>query len=194
MLFDGEAIVKVMRPHVDEAWKAFEEANDQESLLCLMNTFWFMKETETLLFAQAYVERLETEDVNLSNLEFKPDSSIPRPAVLGVLGAFMYSSLDNFCIAINLLFDYLEKQPGRLPKVLHILTEEFGFKHTSFSNDFLMQRVVVNELRQRIGDNNELFSRLFIALAKMYLRISFETRKLKGNFLNDDSLRASCYS
>ncbi len=149
-----------------------------------MNTFWFVKKTETLLFAQAYIEGLETEDVDLSNLEFKPDSSIPRPSILSILSAFVYSSPDNFRIALNLLFDYLEKQPENLPKVLHILVKDFGFKPTSFSSGSLMQSVVVDELRRRVGDDDELFPRLFIALAEKYLHISFETTKFKGDILN----------
>ena len=39
-------------------------------------------------------------------------------------------------------------------------------------------------MQQRIRGNNELFSRLFIALAEKYLHISFETTKFDGNVIN----------
>ena len=118
-----------MRPYVDEAWRATAKAGDQEGLLCLMNTFWFLKETATLLYLRGFISDMEPEAVDPSRLKAKADSGIPSPSVLSVLRAFGYSSLDNFKMALGLLSEHTKKRPKDFPKVLHLLSEEFGFDH-----------------------------------------------------------------
>ncbi len=181
--FDNGAVTDVMRPYVDEAWRATVKAGDQEGLLYLMNTFWFLKEIDTLLYLREHISGMEPEAVDLSRLEAKADSGIPSPSVLSVLGAFVYASLDNFKMALELLFEYVKKRPKDFFKVLYLLTEEFGFNYYSYTNGFAVQEAVVDELQRQIqaeGDESRLFSRLFLAVVGNYLRTRFHMLESKG--------------
>ena len=181
--FDSGAVTGIMRPYVDEAWRATVKAGDKEGLLYLMNTFWFLKETDTLLYLREHISGMGPEAVDLSRLEAKADSGIPSPSVLSVLRSFVYSSLDNFKMALGLLSGYVKKRPKDFPKVLYLLTEEFGFDYYSYANGFAVQEAVVDELCRHLnieGTESRLFSKLFLAVAGNYLRTRFHILEAKG--------------
>jgi hypothetical protein len=179
--FDSKVIMKEMCPHVDRIWKSMEEAGNKEDLIHLIDTFWLLKQTDTLLYVKGRIQEMEPKPVNLADLAFKADSDIPSPSLLSVLGSFKFADDDTFLNAVELLCDYIAKQPGELPKVFHIFTDRFGFRHTSYLKRFSVQRAVIDVLWKQARDGkNELFSKLFLAVAEQYLHTSFQTTELKG--------------
>ena len=177
--FDDRTVMDAMRPHVDAVWRGFEEVDNQADLLHLMNAFWFLRETETLLFSRKYIGNLKQETIDFSTIKIQPDSNIPEPSVLSVLSRFVYSSIEKFQVAVSLLFDYLEKKPSDLPKVFYILSNTLGFKHTSYLDKFMKQRAVVDELCNRV-DGSDLCRNLFHAVAENYLQVYFQTTQYSG--------------
>jgi hypothetical protein len=84
-------------------------------------------------------------------------------------------------MALVLLLDYLTKRPSELSRALYLLSERFGFEHDSYAYKFVRQRTVIDVLWERTQeDENEIFSKLFLAVAKKYLQTHFNTTKLKG--------------
>ncbi len=182
-VFNSKALLEAMRPHVNQVWKTLEGSNNEEGLLHLMEVFWFLKETDILLYVKARISEMNPESVDLSKVEIKTDFDISSPSILNILRPFKYSDESTFRIALELLFDYLAKRPNDLPKVLHLLTKDFGFTHTSYILGFVVQRGLIDMLweRTRKGED-ELFSKLFFAVAEQYLHTDFETTKPKGSY------------
>lgn len=179
--FYSKALMDAIRPHVDRAWKALEEADNQEGLLHLMEVFWFLKETDILLYVKGRISEMNAESLDLSKMEIKADSNIPSPSLLSVLSSFKYSDESMLRISVGLLLDYLTKRPNDLPKVLHLLTNDFGFTYTSYTQGFVAQQKVVDVLWERTREGtNGLFSKLFLAIAEQYLHTLFHTAELKG--------------
>jgi hypothetical protein len=180
-LFDSETIMEAMRPYVDRAWTEMEEKGEEENLLHLMDVFWFLKQTETLLYMRGQIEKMESEPLDLASIEFKANSNIPRASLLSVLGSFKHGEDNTFRIALNLLLDYVVKRPRQLPEVAHLLTESFGFEHTSYLLGFSVQRAVTDVLWERTqGGDEKLFSKLFVAIADPYLHTRFHDTEHKG--------------
>ena len=130
--FDRDVIEMVLRPQVDRRWKEFQEAGDEDALLHLIRVFWFLNETETLLYARERIMEMRQKTIDLTQLSFKPESNVSSISLLRVLEAFQYSDETNLNIALELMLDYAAKQPGDLPKVVYLLSEDLGFKHTSY--------------------------------------------------------------
>jgi hypothetical protein len=189
--FNAQALMEIMRPQVDQAWQALEDAGNEEGLLHLMEVFWFLKKTDTLLYIRDLISEMEPESADLSQLEIKSGSNIPSPSLLSVLTPFQYSEESTFRTTLNLLFDYLVKRPADLAQIFYLLTDRCGFKHDSYAYGFIIQRAVIEILweRTRQGED-ELFSRLFLAVAKQYLPTRLHTTELKGrhtlNMINFD--------
>lgn len=189
--FDSQKVIEIMRPQVDQAWIAYEDAGDETSLMHLMEVFWFLKETDILLYIHDCISKMEPETVDLSTLEIKPNSNLSSPSLLTTLGLFIHSDESNFRMALDLLFKYLAKRPRELSRVLYLLNDRFGFKRDSYAYEFVMQRAVINVLWEQIQRGmNELFSKLFLAVAEQYLQTHFSTSGMKSrrtiNILNFD--------
>ena len=63
--------------------------------------------------------------------------------MLSLLRVFKNAGVDNFTIALNLLFDYLHKQPENVPQVMHCLIEGFGFKPDSYFLSFKYRKALL---------------------------------------------------
>lgn len=180
--FNSESVMEALRPQVDRTWQSRKEAGDEEGLLHLMDVFWFLKETDTLLYISERISEMEPESVDLSEIRIGTNSNIPSPSILSILGSFAYSDEDTLRMALDLLFRYLAKRPSDRPLVLHLLTDQFGFKHTSHIIGFAVQRAVIDVLEKRMQEGeDEILSKLFLAVAEKYLHTHFSSYESKGS-------------
>ena len=189
--FGSHMIIEIMRPHVDQAWKTYKSAGDETNLMRLIQVFWFLKTTDVLLYVRDCIAGMPSAIVDISSIEIKPNSNLASPSLLTTLGLFIHSSESNFQIALNLLVEYLVKRPKELPEILYLLVNTFGFEHDSYTDNFVRQRAVISVLlEQAQGERNEMFSKLFLAVAKEYLKTHFSTHGMKTrrtvNILNFD--------
>ncbi|MCX6141856.1 MAG: hypothetical protein NTZ35_01415 [Ignavibacteriales bacterium] len=180
--FYGDALVEAMRPPVDKAWQRAIQQDDFQKLLHLMNMFFFLKETDTLLFMRDKIQNLEVENAAVS-LDVDELVSAPAevPSILSILGLFNQMSIRSFEIALGLLLDYLVKRPGDSMKVAYVLIDRFGFTHRSYAEGFVYQQKVIDKVLERCkGENSNLPIRMFLLVAKHFLRTRFHRTEFKG--------------
>jgi hypothetical protein len=179
--FGSQTIMDAMCPHVEGYWKKLEIEGKNEELMEFINTFWFLKQTDTLLHLQKCIDEIEAEKLDISEMDFKASSSSSYVSILKVLERFQDSDEDNFRIALNLIFNFVSKRPSSIPSVLHMLTQDFGLKYDSYRYGFLIQRILLNQLwkRAKSGDD-EIFSRLFIATASDFVKIHHHNVEFRG--------------
>jgi hypothetical protein len=179
--FDSKDVMETMRTQVDTIWHSMEKASDEEGLLHLINIFWFLKPTDALIFVKKSIDEMESKSVVSSKLEFKPNSFIPSPSLLSIIGSFGQADESNVRIAIGLLLDLVEKRPSDLPQALYLLTDRYGFEPTSDLHGFFVEKTVIEILWERTdAGKQELFSRIYIHVAKSFLHTRFHTHKSKG--------------
>lgn len=178
--FDSKGLIDSMRPHVERVWQALDQAGDDDRLLELVDVFWFLKQTDTLLYLREQIAAMEPQDYQPTASDYKPDASGAEPPILHILSMFRYTEQSNVRIAIGLVCDYLTKRPKELPKVLHLLIEDYGFKHTSNVHHYVVEQTVVDVLWERTKDGQEsLFARVFVAIAQVFLRTQFHTHEAR---------------
>jgi hypothetical protein len=174
--FDHKVLLNAMRPHVDQVWRVLEQERNEESQLHFLAVFWFLKETDTLLYISSRIAAMKPDQVEIATLQFKPDGSIRSPSILSVLALFPYTDEMSRRMALDLLLDYLAKRPQKLSQVLHILIEDFGFKHTSDLQAFAIQNDVIDVLWERTCKEEPLlYAKVFITVAEAYLHTRFHT-------------------
>lgn len=179
--FDAEKITNLIRPHVQRNWKALKQTADEKSLLHLLDVFWFVDRTETLLYVQNQISKISPEPVDIDKIEFKTTADTTSPSILIVLSSFEHAEIDNFIIALNLLYDYIEKLPGEVPKLMRILVDRFGFEPESYAFGYSLQRTVIEQawLRTQNG-SNAINTRIFLVLADAYLNTYYHAHRYKG--------------
>ncbi|MBN9125783.1 MAG: hypothetical protein J0I60_13855 [Nitrosospira sp.] len=180
--FDRDALANIIRPHVDRFWEKQILAENRECLLHLIDVFWFLKQTDTLVYLQEQIATMPMVQADLASLDFDSKSEVPNPSILSVLRSFQHTDEHSFRMALNLICDYLEKRPVELSEILNLFVEYFSFRHTSYIHGYYVQQAVVDVLWERAQQGtNWFFSRVFIAVTKKYLGIKFDCSENKGN-------------
>lgn len=181
--FDRKLVREQLQSYVDRAWSVMQQREDANDLWHLMDVFWFVKQTETLLYVRERIRSLQPELRPLSELTFAPGSQIaPQASILSILDNFRYVGEAERRIALTLLVDYLEKRPAEVPLLIRILAERFGIDRHSHLYGFCVERSVIDVLWERTdAGTNELVSRLFLVVAEAYLHTHFRTHESKNN-------------
>jgi hypothetical protein len=180
--FDGDVIREGLRPHVDRAWRRLQERSDDEDLLNLIDVFWFVKQTDALVYVGDKIRSLEPEPRPISELQFVMSHNLPpTPSILGVLDNFRHAEEAAARAAVSLLLDYLEKRPAELPLVLRMLIERYGMTHRSYWNGFRVERNTADVIWEKArGGADEFASQVFLAIAEPLLQTHFSTHEPKG--------------
>lgn len=180
--FDSEHIINAMRPHVERMWSKLEDKGDSEGFLHLLDVFWFVKRTETLLWALKRIDKLETEPLVMSSISFKKSSdSIPSPSILSVLRPFAFAEEEEMRMALDLLSRYAAKRPSQTPLLLRMLIEDYGFRNDSYLRGFKIQSAVVEVFGGSVQGGLPFFTKLFLAIARDYLGTHFDSHRMKNS-------------
>jgi hypothetical protein len=179
--FDQDAIGKAILPHINRTWELMEKAGNDEDLIYLMEVFWFFKPTETLLIIKSRIHEMNEELVEISRIKFEADSFVPVSSLLSLLSLFSHMDVGRARIAVVLLLSYIAWRPKDIPFILHILTEDFGFKHISYIHNFVIQKMVIEELWEHTSSGADyLHTKLFLFIGKQYLHTHFHELEMKG--------------
>ncbi|MEK6406783.1 MAG: hypothetical protein AABN34_07460 [Acidobacteriota bacterium] len=181
--FDHNAIRENLRPYVDQAWGLFQQRGDDNAVRQLINVFWFVKPTDSLLYLRDAVRALDPEPRPLSELIFAPGTQAnPAGSIVGLLDNFWSGDADSRRIALSLIVDYMEKRPSAASAVLRILTEHWGIDYWSHIQKFQREQQVIQVLCERTkGGRNELVSRVLLTIAEHFLRTHFHANEMKDH-------------
>ena len=173
--FNREKIAQVLRPHIDRFWQTLIAAGDDDGILVLIEHFWFLKPTETLLYVRNRLSSMESVSRDLNTLNFKRDTRAPVLPLLGALSRFRYGDEQSFGLALALILEYVRKRPDDVPSVLRVLTENFGFRHTSYLNSYRVERTTIETLwKHTTNEESRIYQRMFLAVASDYLQTEVE--------------------
>jgi len=175
--FNFEEIKKIMESAVNTLWNVIRERNEGD-FLQLIDVFWFLKPTDTLIFIQDKISGIESQGINFNEIKFKANSNSSLPEFLSTLSLFRYLEEDLINMSLDLLLKYAEKQPFDTPKILYYLIDRYGFQPESYRYGYHVQYAVIDKLLEHSNcGNNEYFTRLFIAVAENYLHTHFSSTK-----------------
>ena len=111
--FGFEHVVSQLRPHFEVATTSYIEQSDNASLLGFLEDFWFVDPAYTLLQLQQAINELEQDKSSPTEVVLDHDDNNVRvEGIVKVLAAFSRATVDDASIALELLCDYVEKQPS----------------------------------------------------------------------------------
>ena len=178
--FDGHALARKIGVDIDKKWNLLMENADFNGLYHLMEVFWFIKDTDTLLFIKEAISTTEEVEVDPEKIDDEKDSEVLRLSIISVLSKFQLE-YDKNRISIELLLEYATKNTKDIPYVLNVLIDQFGYKHDSYKHQWRTQSNVINILiEQSNNGENQLITNILLAIFKHYLMIEFENTESDG--------------
>lgn len=171
--FDSSVVTNRLRKTLAPIWR--EIKSDESALLTLMQDFWFVDPTQVLMYLAKQVASTPTTQMELTAVNYKVVDHLDDQSILGILSRFSYASPSDFRLALDLIFDYLDKCPDKVPEVLLCLVKRFGIDETSAARGFPVQSAVVDGLIARSQqDPHGVYPQVFLFVAREYLRTQFE--------------------
>ncbi len=173
--FNYDEIKIIMESTVNDTWDVIRKRNESD-FLQLIDVFWFLKPTDTLIYIQDRVSSIGSQDIVINDIDFEANSNSSLPEFLSTLSLFRYLEEDRIKMSLDLFLKYVDKQPLDTPKILHCFIDRYGFQPDSYRYGYHIQHTVINKLLEYSDSGrNEFFTRLFIALAENYLHTHFSS-------------------
>lgn len=178
--FDSQLIMNVLREPVDKLWIRSKE--NELDLFAVMNVFWFLKQTDILAYFVSKIEGIESENIDCDSLDFwQKINTNTVDELLSRLAVFRNDYLDNMRFAIELIIDYFEKKPSKLPEVITVLAGSFGYQQDSWRNNYVKEQLLVDTLWKYCDNGkNKLITKLFLRISSKLLKTEFDDNKQKG--------------
>jgi len=176
--FHTQTILDILKEPVDNLWR--EHENNEDNLILIMKSFWFLKEEEILLFCSKKINALEEEKIDIEAIDFWVDiKGSQRDKLLEILSLFTYSR--NITMAIELVVSYLQKRPSQVLKVINLFTKEFAYTYYSHRNNYKREDILLDILWQSTNNGeDELLSKLFIRSSSYFLKFEFEENQYRN--------------
>ena len=99
-----------MESAVNDAWDVIQGRNESD-FLQLIDVFWFLKPTETLIYIQDKISSIESQDIIFNDIKFEANSNSSLPEFLSTLSLFRYLEEDRINMSLELFLKYTEKTP-----------------------------------------------------------------------------------
>lgn len=166
-------VVKKLDDAISPIWNSAQP--DSDEFIRMLRLFWFVKPTETLIQIQKHIHSLAKYEINLEEHQlFQEEKNSSLPDVISILLNFRNYSVDYHKNSFQLLLDYVEKRQEMTPKVIHAIVENYSFEYTSHQFEYEIQNSVISELLERCSANNLFMDKLFVTVAKHYLKTHFQ--------------------
>ena len=180
--FDSKYIISVLQEPVNKIWNKY--LGSKQDLYHVMSTFWYLKQTDILLYFEEKVKSIDTEEVDINSLDFfaKTNTNALNDEILEQLVVFKYDTPQSINTATEIILHYFEKRPSKLLAIRQILAIEYGFKYESYRYGYERENSVLTTVWEYCNNGeNELIAKLFIQICKEFLKVEFEDNKLKNN-------------
>lgn len=177
--FDTNLILEVLRGPVNTLW--VESLSNKQHLYEVIKTFWFLKQTDILIYFSEEIEQLNNAETDTDSLDiWKQMNTNQTDEILSNLSLFRHDSLENIKISIELIIKYLTKMPSKIYEVIIVLTKNFGFKYDSYRYNYSKEKLLIDTLWELLEEGkNQLLTRLFIRVCSEFLKTEFEENEMK---------------
>ncbi len=175
--FDTKLVYERLQPHVNKRWENIKD--NEENLLSFIKLFYYLKQTETLLFLKTKFDSFEKINIQESEIIFPPKNNIQiTDKYLEVLRLLENENIET---VLDLTFSYLEKNLQLLPQVIHLLSDDFCFDHYShYWNYFIQEKVVQKLISKSKDENTKLYKKVFLQVSGKYLQMKFHSNSSSG--------------
>ena len=180
--FDSKYIISVLQEPINKIWEKY--LNSEQNLYHVMSTFWYLKQTDILLYFEEKIKSIDTEEVDIDSIDFwaTTNTNALNDEILEQLVVFKYDTSQSINIATEIILHYFEKRPSKLLAILQILAIEYGFKYESYRYGYEKEKSLLKTAWEYCDNGkNELICKLFIQICKEFLKVEFEDNKLKNN-------------
>ncbi|MFO3296906.1 ATP-binding protein, partial [Legionella pneumophila serogroup 1] len=178
-MFDQDQILPEIKKEIKIIFDELKQKGTESEVIEYLNTFWFVLPTESLLYAKHFVSSTKHINIEWNNESFEiTKASLKDSSIISLLSNFRHYKNEEFITSLELLLLLLERNKGYLSDVIKVLVEQYSFEYDDWIRQYYIQEQVVELILNKIeGDNSYLYTRLFILIAKEFLKVEFHNHQ-----------------
>ena len=181
--FDSESIMRVLNKGIDKKLQTVK--NEDTSFINFMKVFWFCRKEELLHWLQDKITYLEP-DTSVEYDFLEPQNNhydYYNDEYLELLKLFGQQHDEYFRLSLEVLFDYIQKNPKILPKVLKYFKEELYFTSLSCNQEYKIQIELFELLFDKVQkkDSEDLAKRIILAITNRFLQFHYQVEYSSRN-------------
>lgn len=174
--FGPQNVMDKIKPELINYWNQIKD--DSEKTLGFLKSFWFYLQDQTLEFVFAYIDSLPKIEEYIYETSYENNQfSYGKDDIIELIGNFFRLNSNYLKDSIELLFEYVARQPKKLPELIHKIREILIFDRDDERYNFYRQNTLFNILIKGVEDEDELLTTSFFELAKTFLSHSFQQFK-----------------
>lgn len=178
--FGPQNVMDKIKPELIEYW-SLVRINSEKSLKFL-NSFWFYLQDQTLEFAYHYIETFPKIEETTYNTSYENNQfNFGKDNIIELLGNFFRHNSSALKDSIELLFEYVNRKPDKLPELIHKIRQVLIFDRDDERSDFYRQKTLFNILIEGVNKNDAMFTATFYELSKTFLSHNFQQFKWGRN-------------
>ncbi len=150
-------------------------SRDEKKLLNFFNTFWFLKQEETLEFIYQRISEIPVEQKPVLVLEKKNNNiNWNQDNYLKLLFNFYYYAIPSTVTALKLTLEYIRRKPTLYEEVHKKLSEAFSFSYEDERESFARQKILIDFLVKNAKKKNVVGLSMFFLLFSELLKTSYK--------------------
>ncbi|WP_438711176.1 hypothetical protein ACSTS3_21785 [Aquimarina muelleri] len=174
--FGPQNVMDKIKPELVNYWNLIK--NDGEKTLGFLKSFWFYLQDQTLEFVYEFIETLPKIEENKYDTSYENNQfAYDKDNIIELVSNFFRLNSNYIKDSIELLFEYVSRQPEKLPELIHKIRELLIFDRDDERYDFYRQNTLFDILIDGVNKGNELLTTSFFELAKTFLSHSFQQFK-----------------
>lgn len=158
--------------------------SDTQNFYKFLGIFWFYRELDSLLFIKKWIDNLEKEDPEPSEIKYTYENNdfVYAPDYFNLLLNFWHQNTHYTKEAIDLAIKLTFKQPSRIPETLKHLNEHLQFHRYDYRFGFPRQLTLIEALSNSSFCEKEkkIADQLFLSIAPNFLGWEYHQIEGKG--------------
>ncbi|MEG7967369.1 ATP-binding protein [Bacillus cereus group sp. Sample30] len=175
--FYKEEHFSFVKESIKQKYEESKKAYNDEEIESYLKTFWFALEIEGLLYAKSKIDDLEQSDFTGLDFQVK-NTDGDYPNILILLAQYKHSR--TYSEAMELILEYLDKQPETFSNIYQLLINRFGFDKNSLEYGYTHELELFKKVEEKYQLNkNNLYLNLLFKLVEYNLKFNHEYAKMK---------------
>ena len=174
--FGPQNVMEKLKPELINHWHLIK--NDFDKSYIFLKTFWFYLQEQTLEFTFSHINELPKVTESKYDTSYETNAfNYDKDKIIELQGNFFSLNGNSLKDSIEIVFEYVNRLPEKLPELIHKIRELIIFDRDDEHYDFYRQKTLFNFLMYGVNKKSELLTISFFELSKTFLSYKFQQFK-----------------
>lgn len=167
-IFSSDEVHEYLSSEIEKVWEIYKEESG-EIFYEFIKHFKDFRPEEVLLIAKEGIESVESDEINIEEIDFSKDQYHTEDRVIELLSGYCNRLL--LPEAVELMCDYVGKKQSAICKLMQSIKTNYSIDKNSHRYDYFTANEIVEGVKKK--RNSPILTKLFIGIAEHFLNVLY---------------------